>query len=639
MAVGELSGRIARPPLSKQLTSNENMLERRQGRTRKFAGNSLTDVKGACTLAKGRGSVKIEHKTIHGDRRRKPPKPARVSPTLSDLPRKLKIMIKQRGSISCAFTVMLGVFLYPAHSWGQGPASQAPTVIVPPSKQAPGSRPQTQMHAAPVTNVSVDGSEAMFATMCALYASGYEGDVNADHWSTYRAQMRERMKQQKGPAVDAVREFYRQHNLKDAGAMLSRYVWFGLVSGPAPRFEPVMRRDELPPEVIELEGFSELLSNYYLEQQIGQLWRQVQPIYNRDIEDLHESISQIVLVCSAYLRELSNVNDPRSFTIIVEPLVGRITNVRNYVDHYAIILSGGQDLPTDVVRHAYLHFLLDPLPLMYSHVVVLKRPLYEMAAKAPRLPENMHEDYFSWFSECMVRAVELRLKKMSPGEKEAVLVTDDESGYVMVRTLFNALPAYDKGDPSMRNYFPDMVRGIDLKTEETRVAAIKFAPAGGQTEAESLNKEDLARKRAAAVTTVPNDQQMITALSNGEREISEKNPRAAEASFQIVLAKYPDQIRARYGMGLVALLDHDGPRAKEVFGNLTAGEHAATDDPLVLSWSHVYLGRVLEDEGDLERAKTEYQAAVGVQGAPSQAQLAAKRGLSDLETRKPSERH
>jgi hypothetical protein len=539
------------------------------------------------------------------------------------------------GSICFAFMAMLGVFSCVGNIQAQTPASQAPTVIAPKST-TPTQRPLT--HAAPVTSVSVDGSEAMFTTMCALYASGYEGDVNADHWSTFRAQMREKMRLQKGPAVEAVREFYQQHNLKDPGVMLSRYVWLGLVSGPAPKFQPVLRRDELPPEVIELEGFSELLSSYYIEQNIGQLWRQVQPVYNRDIEQLHESISQIVLVCTAYLRELSNVNDPRSFTIIVEPLVGRITNVRNYADHYAIILSGGEDIPTDVVRHAYLHFLLDPLPLMYSHVVVVKRPLYELAAKAPRLPEDLREDYFSWFSECMVRAVELKLKKMSPGEKEAVLVSDDESGYVMVRTLFNALPGYEKSEPSMKNYFPDMVRGIDLKTEGVRIAAIKFAPAGKQYAAEGLNKEDLARRRAAAVTTVPYDQEMITALTNGERQIAEKNARAAEASFKTVLAKYPDQIRAWYGMGLVALLDHDGPRAKQVFGRLTTGEHAATEDPMVLSWSHVYLGRVLEDEGELARAKTEYQAAIDVQGAPSQAQLAAKRGLGDLETRKPAER-
>ena len=40
------------------------------------------------------------------------------------------------------------------------------------------------------TTVTVDGSEAMFTTMCALYASGYEGDVSADNWTAFRARIR-----------------------------------------------------------------------------------------------------------------------------------------------------------------------------------------------------------------------------------------------------------------------------------------------------------------------------------------------------------------------------------------------------------------------------------------------------------------
>lgn len=554
-------------------------------------------------------------------------------------------MIKKIASRFVLLTLTAGLFISGASAQAPGsvPARSPAQAPATPGAPSSSSRPTAaagiaQKRTAPATNVTVDGSEAMFTVMCALYAAGFQGDISADHWSTYRAQMREKMRQQQGPAVEAVREFYSRHVLKDPGAMLSRYIWFGLVSGSAPKFQPVLRRDELPPEVIELEGFSEILSSYYLEQNIGRLWRQVQSVYNRDIEQLHESISQIVLVCTVYLRDLSDVSDPRTFSIIVEPLVGRITNVRNYGDHYAIILSGGEDVPVDVVRHAFLHFLLDPLPLMYSHVVVVKRPLYEMAAKAPRLPADLREDYFSWFSECMVRAVELKLRKLSPSEKEAVLLTDDNSGFVMVRTIFNALPGYEKSEPSMKIYFPELVRGIDLKAEQARVVTIRFPRAETQEEvtaAAEMNKEDLAQRRSSAVKTVPNDQLMITALTNGERQIAEKNPRAAEASFKSVLAKYPDQERAWYGLGLVALLDHDGPRAKQVFGRLTTGEHAAADDPMVMAWSHVYLGRVLEDDGDLQKAKAEYQAAMDVPGAPSQAQLAAKRGLDDLETRKP----
>jgi hypothetical protein len=59
---------------------------------------------------------------------------------------------------------------------------------------------------------------------------------------------------------------------------------------------------------------------------------------------------------------------------------------------------------------------------------------------------------------------------------------------------------------------------------------------------------------------------------------------------------------------------------------------------MVMAWSHVYLGRILEDEGELDRAKSEYQAALVVQGAPSQAQQAAQKGLGDLGLRKPAER-
>ena len=57
-----------------------------------------------------------------------------------------------------------------------------------------------------------------------------------------------------------------------------------------------------------------------------------------------------------------------------------------------------------------------------------------------------------------------------------------------------------------------------------------------------------------------------------------------------------------------------------------------------MAWSHIYLARIFEDEGQLDRAKSEYQAVLAVQGAPTQAQQAAQKGLGDLDLRKPSER-
>ena len=532
-------------------------------------------------------------------------------------------MIKARR-----LTALLGLcatvaFQTAAQSTPQAPAK--PQSQAPRKAEAPADSLRAQ--SASQEAVTVDGSEAMFTTMCALLAAGFESNVSADNWTAFRAQMRERLRQQHGPAVDAIRQFYRQHELRDPGATLSRYLWFGLVSGPAPAFQPILRRDDLPPDVIALAGFSELLSSYYQEQKLGDLWRQVQPIYNREIQRLHEPLTQIVFTSTGYLREILEPSSSRKFAIIVEPLVGRITNVRNFGDHYALVLSGAEDFPQDVVRHAFLHFMLDVLPLMYPHVVAVKRPLYETAAKAPRLDSDLKDDFPSYFAECMVRAVELKMRKMSPGEREAALGRNDADGYVLVRPLVTALVSFENSEPSMMRYFPALVRGIDEKAEAKRLTAIQFAPADA-AQSDDAAAEAVARRKRALPTTVPNDADVIAALTEGERQIAAKNSRAAEASFKKVLVKYPDQPRAWFGLGVVAYMDHDAARAKEVFGRLTSGDHAATEDPRVLAWSHVYLARIYDYEGNSSVAKTEYESALGVQGGPEEARQAAQKELA-----------
>ena len=281
----------------------------------------------------------------------------------------------------------------------------------------------------------------------------------------------------------------------------------------------------------------------------------------------------------------------------------------------------------DVVRHAFLHFMLDPLPLMYPHVVAVKRPLYEQAAKAPRLATDLKDDFASYFAECMVRAVELKLKRGSPGERDAALTRDDQDGYVLVRPLFAALAKFEGSEPSMKRFFPDLVRSIDVAVEARRLTTVQFASAE-TAQADEAAVEEGVRPKKSLPTTVPNDSEVIAALTEGERQIAAKNPRAAEASFQRVLSKYPDQPRAWFGIGVVAYMDHDAARAKQVFGRLTTGEHAAIQDPRVLAWSHVYLARIYDYEGNPAVAKTEYESALAVEGGPEEAKLAAQRELA-----------
>jgi Tfp pilus assembly protein PilF len=86
------------------------------------------------------------------------------------------------------------------------------------------------------------------------------------------------------------------------------------------------------------------------------------------------------------------------------------------------------------------------------------------------------------------------------------------------------------------------------------------------------------------------------------------------------------------------MMEQDGTRAKEVFGRLTSGEHAAAQDPLVLAWSHVHLGTIYDIEGQPDRAKSEYEAALAVEGAPEKAKQAASKALGAMVHGKSPER-
>ncbi len=123
-----------------------------------------------------------------------------------------------------------------------------------------------------------------------------------------------------------------------------------------------------------------------------------------------------------------------------------------------------------------------------------------------------------------------------------------------------------------------------------------------------------------------------------------------------MLEKYPGEQRALYGFAVATLLEGAAQRAQGPFARLgagapggnavagNAGNAAAgggTKDPVILAWSHVYLARIHDVNGNRELALSEYHAALAVEGAPESARRAARRGLEKgyerTQQRPPSE--
>ncbi len=487
------------------------------------------------------------------------------------------------------------------------------------------------------TGVSVEASQQIFSVMCALDAAGFAADESTLSEMPSRLALRGELLRLQGPATDALRQFYRDYQLADPGETLSRYITFALVIGPPPNFTFLLDHDVLPPDVLAIEGFQEVLTNFYHEAHLDLRWASVEPEYNRAVERYQSPVRRVVTVSNAYLREIYTPRYAHSFTVYIEPLVGNRTNFRNNGNHYAIVVDGGPQFPEADVRHAYLHFMLDPLPLKYREAVMKKRGLLNIAARAPRLTAEYKNDFMAYADECFIKAVELRIRHLKPDKEEAVLVEDDQAGFIMVRTFVVQLQKFEKAEPAMSYYFPDLIDGINLEEEQKRLQNFQFA---ALPEAEPKNGTPGGARGGLQPGQAASPQsELESALAQGDHEIALQDAAAAGKIFEKILAKYPDNARANFGLAVASLLNHDADRAQELFEKLVAAPHAAAaegqapaeanaaPDPSIVSWSHVYLGRLHDFAEERDQAVVEYRAALAIDGAPEAARVAAQRGI------------
>lgn len=461
--------------------------------------------------------------------------------------------------------------------------------------------------------------------MCALDAAGFAADESTLAEMPSRLALREDLLKTQGPAAEALRAFYRDHLLADPGETLSRYVTFALVAGPPPQFQFQVEHDQLPPDVLALEGFQEILMAFYQEADLQSRWLKVAPEYNRLIARYQAPVRRVVTITNAYLREVLKATYKRTFTVYIEPLVGNRTNFRNQGDRYAIVVGRETQAAVGQIQHAYLHFMLDPLPLRFRKQVESKKALLEVAARAPRLPVGYQTDFLAFADECLIKAVELRLRRLPQQQLDAALAEADLSGFILVRPLSQQLQKFEKAEPAMSYYFPDMIAAIDLGAEQKRVQNIAFA---------AVKPEPPPEQPDSAAGDQPTE--LDRALAEGDHEIAAQDAPAAAASFESILKKYPDEPRAVYGLAIASVLGGNGDRARELFLKLVSVPDAATAsqvtsvasvDPRILAWSHVYLGRIHDLEDERDEAVVEYRAALTVEGAPEAARVAAQRGL------------
>jgi len=465
----------------------------------------------------------------------------------------------------------------------------------------------------------LDASQTLFTVMAALNASGFDAGLDAPNSHRLRKQVREELARRQVSSLPAIRQFIAEHHQKDATAELSQYVSFALTVGGPPDFSTRKRDVEVPPDVIKLLEFSKLLAPFYKEAGIADLWKRAQPDIDGYIARYHGPVSQAVLEVNAYLRQQTSGFKGRRFQIYIELLAppGQVQR-RSYGFEDTVVVTPSSELRTFEIRHAYLHYLLDPMATRYEEILERKKFLAKQAQRSSRLDDSFRDDFLALTTESLIKAVEARLDHDPGAIQQAVY-----QGFVLAPFFSEHLPLYEKQEQAMLVYYPEMVGAIDLKTEDSRLSRIDFNHAPVQPAAQPA-------AAAPPLAPLPVPSAPLTGaaktLDDAEQLYLARNLTAAKTRYLEVLEQTDDKALhadAYYGLARIAALNKDPETAVRLFRNaLDLGPR-----PVTRGWVLVYLGKLALASEEPEQAQQYFTGALQVEGISEKARKEAESGL------------
>lgn len=362
-----------------------------------------------------------------------------------------------------------------------------------------------------------------------------------------------------------------------------------------------------------MEAFTPLLIEFYQQANLEQLWRRALPVYERELEKYHAPIISMSQKIDGYLRVPPAGYLGRRFQVYIDLLSApQQVQVRNYGDDEFVIVTPSEQPKMFDIRHAYLHYQVDPLVIKYGIDLQQKRSLLDLV-QLSALDDNYKNDFVLLANESLIKAIEARLDK-TPASVDMAM----RQGYVITKLFSEQLPEFETQQQGLRFYLEDMVKAIDLKAESARISAIKF------------DSSQLQRKGKQIVTQIaPDRSQSAKTNEQAEGFYSQKNFEKARELFVKSLQQTgtdEDHSQAWFGLAKIAALEKQPDAAVKLFDKALT----SSPDPFTKGWSYVYLARLARAANEPDKAAQYYKLALAVSGASQGALDAANKEAKSL---------
>jgi tetratricopeptide (TPR) repeat protein len=491
--------------------------------------------------------------------------------------------------------------------------------------------------------VSLETSEAMFDIGVALNACGY--DQGLDESDPVRKRIRDEVNQATQASAEARDDrdklclFIDQHRLTEPAHNLAQYVSLALYLTPPPEMTPSVEEQDMPPDAIGVEPILPILRRFANAIDLHVIWVENRPAYEEATSRLHNPLTQMIVGTNYYLKTPASTYSGRRFLVVLEPLLSpEETNARVYGPDYVVVASpkNGQ-ISMDLVRHAYLHYEIEPLLYARENTVDERMmPILKAVQDAP-LEYEFKNDIVALVIECMIKAIEARTmdtgipdvrippnlphseadqyehaRSIAQQKMEAVrqfaVNRSMNQGYVLTQYFYSQLRNFEKTPEGLDEAIGPMVYGMDISIETHRAREVTFDQRG----------EGEVMSRAPQRPPQPKE------LDVAEMKLMKGDVAGAADLAQKALDSHSgDAGKADFILARVDLMSGKIDDAQAAFRNTLT----ASKDPRMLAWSHIYLGRILDVEEKRDDAVLEYGAALAVRDGQPETKQAAEAGL------------
>jgi hypothetical protein len=291
----------------------------------------------------------------------------------------------------------------------------------------------------------------------------------------------------------------------------------------------------------------------------------------------------------------------------------------------------------DLVRHAYLHYEIEPL--LYQRATSMDRlmPILRAVDDAP-LEFEIKNDIVALVIECMIRAIEARTmdtgianvrvptnlphseteqyeqartaaQQRQEGVRQQRVNHDMTQGYVLTEYFYTQMRGFEKNPESLNEAIGPMVYGMDISIETHRARQITFDAHG----------------EGDVMTRSPQRPPQTRELDLAELKLVKGDVAgAAQIARKALDTHSGDPGQANFILARVDLMNGRMDDAQAAFRNTIA----ASKNPRLVAWSHIFIARILDVKEQRDDALAEYRAALASRDGQPDTKAAAEDGIS-----------